>query len=99
MAGPAIGQIRPFGIIFTGVLPSKKWECFQLILFICMYYYFVHHVTHTNKNLNVCNAIYIWMNLPQHVLGSNKYYVCTIGINSYTYIGIIHIGYSFQKGL
>ena len=27
------------------------------------------------------------MNLPQHVLGSNKYYVCTIGINSYTYIG------------
>ena len=27
------------------------------------------------------------MNLPQHVVGSNKYNVCTIGINSYTYIG------------
>ena len=26
------------------------------------------------------------MNLPQHVLGSNKYNVCTIGMNSYTYI-------------
>ena len=65
MAGPAIGQIRPFGIIFTGVLPSKSESVFNF-WFICMYYYFAH--------------------LPQHVLGSNKYYVCTIGINSYTYV-------------